>query len=524
MSSTSLLRSFRWQQISLPQNTTARRLIIFGPPLILGSLYLCKQIYLYLKFGRKKRLNIDSGNVYDTFDHSQVTTPGTNTTTVTNNSISINHSSSDNADGCVISTTGDHHHHSSSNHNQIRSALLSNKCSYCRSNQKLSFKDSDIFETSLKNLSTTQLIKVSLDKLNNVTRTLDEMKMKQNILKKYKHDTSNIDTRIDDLYEKLESMISEFESLRNEYMPITHGPSTINQIDDNNDDDFDDQSSYISSATTTSLGYWDPEPNLHFFQLYQDSLQMVDRIKPPKTDRTITTCSENYDDFLAKVHCLRQAFAALFTNIELRQRYAKIGEEILRILLDHSLRDSNECIKAYYTFLDYAQNDDYVATTEMELEPRKIAMVSFYDIVLDYMLLESFDDIENPPSAVKSIISNNWLSASFREIAVQTTVSTVMRRKRSKLIVKDGFFEHFYRILDHLSPILAWGFLGTDDNLKFKCESVKDSTHAVVRDYFSFDRCRYTYLDDLCDDIKRVTEERFWELNNKLKILNNSDL
>lgn len=355
MSSTSLLRSFRWQQISLPQNTTARRLIIFGPPLILGSLYLCKQIYLYLKFGRKKRLNIDSGNVYDTFDHSQVTTPGTNTTTVTNNSISINHSSSDNADGCVISTTGDHHHHSSFNHNQIRSALLSNKCSYCRSNQKLSFKDSDIFETSLKNLSTTQLIKVSLDKLNNVTRTLDEMKMKQNILKKYKHDTSNIDTRIDDLYEKLESMISEFESLRNENMPITYGPSTISQIDDNNDDDFDDQSSYISSATTTSLGYWDPEPNLHFFQLYQDSLQMVDRIKPPKTDRTITTCSENYDDFLAKVHCLRQAFAALFTNIELRQRYAKIGEEILRILLDHSLRVTIcVCIPANIITLDFS--------------------------------------------------------------------------------------------------------------------------------------------------------------------------
>ncbi|KAH7638970.1 hypothetical protein HUG17_3003 [Dermatophagoides farinae] len=165
MSSTSLLRSFRWQQISLPQNTTARRLIIFGPPLILGSLYLCKQIYLYLKFGRKKRLNIDSGNVYDTFDHSQVTTPGTNTTTVTNNSISINHSSSDNADGCVISTTGDHHHHSSS-------IIIKYVRHYFQINVHI-----------VVNLSTTQLIKVSLDKLNNVTRTLDEMKMKQNILK-----------------------------------------------------------------------------------------------------------------------------------------------------------------------------------------------------------------------------------------------------------------------------------------------------------------------------------------------------
>lgn len=147
-------------------------------------------------------------------------------------------------------------------------------------------------------------------------------------------------------------------------------------------------------------------------------------------------------------------------------------------------------------------------------------MLSFYDIVLDYMILESFDDLENPPLPVKTIISNQWLSSRFREIALQTTVSAVMRRKRTKLVVKDGFFEHFYCILDHLSPILAWGFLGTNENLKFKCESVKDSTCAVIRDYFSFDRCRYTYLEDLCEDIRRVTEERFWELNNKLKIIN----
>ncbi|KAH9414383.1 mitoguardin isoform X2 [Dermatophagoides pteronyssinus] len=515
MSSTSLLRSFRLQQISLPQNIIARRLIIFGPPLILGSFYIGKQLYLYLRKRRKKQSNVNDSrrNFYDTFDHSQVTTPGTNT-----NSISLNHS--DNTDGCLLATIDDHHS-SSNHHNQIRSSLLSNKCSYCRSNQKLSFKDSDIFETSLKNLSTTQLIKISLDKLNNVAQTLDEMKIKQNILKEYKVDTTNIDNKIISLHEKLDSMINELESLRNEYMPITYGP--INQINDENDgDDFDDQASYISSATTASLGYWDPEPNLHFFQLYQDALNIVDKIKPPKTDRTIITGSENYNDFLAKVHCLRKAFESLFTNQDLRYRYAKIGEEILRIIMDHSLRDSNECIKAYYTFLDFVQNEDNLSTIEMEIEPRNIPLVSFYDIVLDYMLLESFDDIENPPSAVKSIISNQWLSASFREIALQTTISTVMRRKRSKLLVKDGFFEHFYRILDHLSPILAWGFLGTDDNLKFKCESVKDSTHAVVRDYFSFDRCRYTYLDDLCDDIKRVTEERFWELNNKLKILNNS--
>lgn len=64
----------------------------------------------------------------------------------------------------------------------------------------------------------------------------------------------------------------------------------------------------------------------------------MDSIKPPKADRTIITGSENYNDFLAKVHCLREAFALLFTKVELRNRFAKIGEEILRIILDHSLR------------------------------------------------------------------------------------------------------------------------------------------------------------------------------------------
>jgi hypothetical protein len=150
---------------------------------------------------------------------------------------------------------------------------------------------------------------------------------------------------------------------------------------------------------------------------------------------------------------------------------------------------------------------------------RSIPCISFYDIVLDYMILESFDDLEDPPSAVVSVANNRWLSAGFREIALQTAVAAVMRRKRFKLTVSDGFFAHFYSILDHISPVLAWGFLGSDQDLKLKCFLVKESLQSVIRDYFSFDRCRFTNSNDLCDDILRVTKERYWELNNKLSIL-----
>lgn len=133
--------------------------------------------------------------------------------------------------------------------------------------------------------------------------------------------------------------------------------------------------------------------------------------------------------------------------------------------------------------------------------------------------MESLDDLENPPAAVTSVANNRWLSAGFRELALQTAVSAVMRHKRTKLIYQDGFFAHFYAILDHISPILAWGFLGSDQDLKLKCLLVKESLLEVIRDYFSFDRVRYTSSNDLIEDILRVTKERYWELNNKLSIL-----
>lgn len=251
------------------------------------------------------------------------------------------------------------------------------------------------------------------------------------------------------------------------------------------------------------------------------------------------TGSENFEDYLAKVHCLRNAFALLFSRENIREKYTNIGQEILRLILEHSIRvlftsftllaitnnfilflqDSQDCINSYYSFLKFILNEENYYTIEKEISHRNIAAISFYDIVLDYMILESFDDLENPPAAVKSVVNNRWLSASFREIALQTAVSAVMRRKRSKLIVPDGFFAHFYSILDYLSPIMAWGFLGSDDNLKFKLFSIKESVTAVIHDYFSFDRCRYTSYEDLCDDILRVTDERYWELNNKLSIL-----
>ena len=42
-------------------------------------------------------------------------------------------------------------------------------------------------------------------------------------------------------------------------------------------------------------------------------------------------------------------------------------------------------------------------------------MLNFYDIVLDFMLFDSFDDLENPPTSAITIAQNRWLSNGFKE-------------------------------------------------------------------------------------------------------------
>ncbi|CAG2114311.1 unnamed protein product [Medioppia subpectinata] len=286
------------------------------------------------------------------------------------------------------------------------------------------------------------------------------------------------------------------------------------------DDYYDERSSIISYATTASMAYWECEENLHFFTLYVDAVQDLDSIASPRVDRSVQMCCKDYNDFKAKVHCIRRAFDHIFiTSDDNRKSFQTMGQNILEILLNHSLRDPTECISSYYSLIDFLCDTSNHEGIREEIAVRHIPALTFYDLVLDYIILDSFDDVENPPSAVSSVASNRWLSAGFRELALQTAVSAVMRRKRSKLPVSDGFFAHFYSILDHVSPVLAWGFLGSDQDLKFKCFLVKESLQSVIRDYFCFDRCRYTNINDLCEDILRTTRERYWELDNKLTVM-----
>lgn len=42
-------------------------------------------------------------------------------------------------------------------------------------------------------------------------------------------------------------------------------------------------------------------------------------------------------------------------------------------------------------------------------------MFTFYDVVMDFILMDAFDDLARPPSSVVAVAQNRFLSASFKE-------------------------------------------------------------------------------------------------------------
>ena len=45
----------------------------------------------------------------------------------------------------------------------------------------------------------------------------------------------------------------------------------------------------------------------------------------------------------------------------------------------------------------------------------QLKVMSFYDIVLDFIMMDAFDDLESPPRSVTAVVQNRWLSNGFKE-------------------------------------------------------------------------------------------------------------
>lgn len=164
----------------------------------------------------------------------------------------------------------------------------------------------------------------------------------------------------------------------------------------------------------------------------------------------------------------------------------------------------------------YIQDPKNWRDLEEELCSKGVKALTFYDVVLDYILMDAFEDLDSPPSSVMAVIQNRWLSNNFKETALTTAVWSVLKAKRRRLQFPNGFMSHFYTISEQLSPLLAWGFLGSDELLRDTCVYFKQQVMAFLADIFNFSKCRYITVEDLGVDVIKHLKLRVNNICQKL--------
>ncbi|XP_053415981.1 mitoguardin 2 [Nycticebus coucang] len=337
---------------------------------------------------------------------------------------------------------------------------------------------------------------------------------------------SEPDSQRREFAEKLESLLHRAYHLQEEFgatfppdsvlldlertlmLPLTEGSLRLRADDE---DSLTSEDSFFSATELfESLQVGDyPAPLSRPAAAYEEALLLVKEGKVPcRTLRTELLGCYSDQDFLAKLHCVRQAFEGLLEDKSNQLFFGKVGRQMVTGLMTKAEKSPKGFLESYEEMLSYALQPETWVTTRLELEGRGVVCMSFFDIVLDFILMDAFEDLENPPSSVLAVLRNRWLSDSFKETALATACWSVLKAKRRLLMVPDGFISHFYSVSEHVSPVLAFGFLGPKPQLAEVCAFFKHQIVQYLRDMFDLDNVRYTSVPALADDILQLSRRR----------------
>ncbi|XP_016146427.1 mitoguardin-2-like [Sinocyclocheilus grahami] len=304
-----------------------------------------------------------------------------------------------------------------------------------------------------------------------------------------------------------ESLLADLESEATLILP------TLGSSHRTRDDDaltvMSDDSFFSAAELFETFSLEDTYHPLKPAALYEEALSLVkDEGVACRSLRTELLECYSDEDFLAKLHCVRQAFQVLLLDETHRMFFMDTGKQIISGLLAKANKSPKAFLESYDDMLQYTQREETRPVTKMELEGRGVVCMNFFDIVLDFILMDAFEDLESPPSSVVAVLRNRWLSDSFKETALATACWSVLKAKRRLLMVPDGFIAHFYAISEHVSPVLAFGFLGPRQHLSEVCTIFKQQIVQYLKDMFDHDKVRFTSVSSLGEDILSLSHRR----------------
>ncbi|XP_077370662.1 mitoguardin 1 [Festucalex cinctus] len=242
---------------------------------------------------------------------------------------------------------------------------------------------------------------------------------------------------------------------------------------------------------------------------YEEALQMAEEGKIScRVLRTEMLECLGDVDFLAKLHCVRQACQLILRERTTRLFLADTGKKILSSIIVKAQKSPKRFEEVFEEMMSFLEQAEHWENTAVELATRGVKHLNFYDIVLDFILMDSFEDLENPPVSIQNVVNNRWLNSSFKETAVASSCWSVLKQKRQHMKVPDGFIARFYTLCEQISPVLAWGFLGPKSSLHDFCCFFKDQVVHFLKDVFDLDKVRYLSVDSLAEDMLHLLHRR----------------
>lgn len=65
----------------------------------------------------------------------------------------------------------------------------------------------------------------------------------------------------------------------------------------------------------------------------------------------------------------------------------------------------------------------------------QVPELGFWDVVLDYILIDAFEDLSRPPSAILAVTKNMFLNQTMKESTLVTVIWSMLKAKRARLAV-----------------------------------------------------------------------------------------
>ncbi|XP_075688987.1 mitoguardin 1 [Rhinoderma darwinii] len=253
--------------------------------------------------------------------------------------------------------------------------------------------------------------------------------------------------------------------------------------------------------------------SLYHCPLYEEAMVLAEegRIYCRALRTDLLECGGD-SDFLAKLHCIRQAFQMILSKNENREFFINVGRKVLSSLIIRTKKNPRKFEDVYDEMICFLNNPDSWSTMENELFERGVKNMNFYDIFLDFVVMDSLEELENPPLSIQNVVKNRWLNSSFKETAVTSSCWSVLKQKKQQMKSPDGFFAHFYAVCEQICPVLAWGFLAPKNSLHELCCCYKDEVLHFLKDLFDLEKVRYSSVESLSEDILQSIHQRIESL------------